>query len=325
METINNIISHSLNISKYFEKKKICFLDIETTGLNRSKSMIYLIGVLYFENDTWVLKQYFANTMEKEKDLLIRFISDISTFDKLITYNGDSFDLPFINHRLKHHQINYSIDKVKSFDLYQIIKKNRLYLDLENLKLKTIERSLGFNREDIYSGLDCIGFYYDYIDSGNQLMKDNILKHNYDDLIYMLDIIAILDIIDDKKSFYFETQKNTTKFTIGDIGTSGDMITVNGIIDNLLDNNIKHFGGNFSIITESFHKFVISIEYKQGYVSKEKRCMYIETSDFQNISGLKDSTEYNLPPNILTLMIEKKYSIDNIKNLVKAILINTLE
>jgi len=90
METINNIISHSLNIDKYFENEKVCFLDIETTGLNRSKDMIYLIGILFIENDLWILKQYFANTIEKEKNLLIQFLTDISAFNNLITYNGDS-------------------------------------------------------------------------------------------------------------------------------------------------------------------------------------------------------------------------------------------
>lgn len=324
METINNIISHSLNINKYFENEKICFLDIETTGLNRSKNMVYLIGVLFLDNSTWTLKQYFANTIEKEKDLLEKFISDISTFDKLITYNGDSFDLPFIEHRLKHHNLDYNIDKTKSFDVYRIIKNNRNYLDLENLKLKTIERSLGFYREDIYSGLDCIEFYYDYINSNNITMKNNILKHNYDDLTHMLDIIMILDIIDDKKSFYLEIQNSSIKFLIENISISGDMITITGIIDKILDANIKHFDRNYSIITKDLNRFIISIEYNQGYVTKEKKCMYIDLSDLPIISELKDSTEYNLPSNILTLIIEKKYCLSNIKNLLKEILINIL-
>lgn len=324
METINNIILHSLNINKYFENEKVCFLDIETTGLNRSKDIIYLIGVLYLDNDVWILKQYFANTIDKEKDLLIKFISDISTFNKLITYNGDSFDLPFIDHRMKHHKLNYTIDKTKSFDVYRMIRNNRNYLDLENLKLKTIESSLGFHREDIYSGLDCIGFYYDYINSKNKLMKDNILKHNYDDLIHMLDILIILDIIDDKKSFYLSIQNNTVKSLILDIGVFGDMITIISVLDKSLDTNIKYFDRNYSVISEDLNKIVVTIEYKQGYVTKEKKCIYIDLSDFLNTKGLEDSTEYNLPSNILTLMVEKKYSIENIKNLLKKILTNIL-
>ena len=318
METINNIISHSLNIGKYFNNEKVCFLDIETTGLSRSKNMVYLIGILYHDHSTWTLKQYFANALEKEKDLLLQFVSDISDFDKIITYNGDSFDLPFIDHRLKHHSIDYNIYEIKSFDIYRVIKYNKIFLNLKNLKLKTIESSLGFHREDIYSGLDCIGFYY------NELLKDNILKHNYDDLVHMLDIMIILDIIDNKKSLYIQINNKSTKFSIEDISISGDMIIIVGIVDNLLDKNIKHFDKVYSIVTEDLYKFIISIEYKQGYVSKDKKAMYIDLLDIPIVSGITDLTEYNLPSNILTLLIEKKYSLENIKNLLKEILINIL-
>ena len=97
METITHIINHNLNVSDYLNGNS-CFIDIETTGLSRSKNMIYLIGLLYFDftQNAWVLNQYFANNMDKEGALLKEFISNISKFDHIITYNGNSFDLPFI-------------------------------------------------------------------------------------------------------------------------------------------------------------------------------------------------------------------------------------
>ncbi|MDR7857012.1 ribonuclease H-like domain-containing protein [Tissierella sp.] len=320
MEVIKNIISHSLDISKYFGDETVCFLDIETTGLSRDKNVIYLIGVLYLEGTAWILKQYFANSIAKEKDLLVQFISDISSFGKIITYNGDSFDLPFINHRLMHHQINSNISKDKSFDIYRIVKNNKQYLELENLKLKTIELALGFEREDIYSGLDCIGFYYDYIKSNNKLMKDNTLKHNYDDLVHMLDIITILDIIDDKKTIILGSPSNVIKFSIDNIVTNGDLLNINGTISNPLDSNIKYFGENYNLITEDLNKFTISLEIKKGYISEKDKCRYIETNDFPNIDDLVDSSGYKLPTNIILLMVGNKYCIPNIKNLLTKIL-----
>ena len=148
MEIISSKISHKLNLIKYIKDPNSCFLDIETTGLDRNKRMIYLIGVLYYDlkAQTWILKQYFANEIEKEKKLLNVFIKEISSFGKIITYNGDNFDIPFINHRLKLNNINDSINGNKSFDLYTIIRKNRDYLNLKNLKLKTVEKSLSFYR-----------------------------------------------------------------------------------------------------------------------------------------------------------------------------------
>lgn len=321
METITNIISHSLSLENYFEKDNICFIDIETTGLNRNNNMIYLIGVLYLDctTDNWILNQYFAQDMDKEQGILEKFIDDISHFDKIITFNGESFDLPFIEHRLNKYGINYVFDKSKSFDLYQLIKKNRYYLNLPNLKLKTIELSLGYIREDIYSGYDCIGFYYDYIKSGNILLKENILKHNYDDLVHMLDIIRIIDVLDDKKSFYLDLQNTTIKFTIENIEVNGDILNIKGILNPLLENNIRYYFGNYSIITEKLNLFTLSIEIKRGYITEEKQCIYIDISKIDQLKRLKDTTNYKLPPNILVLMIEKNYCIDNIKNLLKEV------
>lgn len=307
METITNIISHSLDSKRYFNSKNICFMDIETTGLNRNNNTIYLIGVLYFDYkiNNWILNQYFANTLDKERKLLESFIDSISIFDKIVTFNGESFDLPFIEHRLKRYNINYKFNRSKSFDLYQIVKKNRYYLDLPDLKLKTIERSLGFFREDKYSGYDCIGFYYDYVKSKNIKLKENVLKHNYDDLVHMLDIIQILDVLDNNKSFYIPLQNNTIKFTIENIEIKGDMITIKGFKDLPLQNNIRHYDDDYSIITEDLNRFTVSMEFKRGYVTKEQQCIYVDCLE-----------------NIWILTIEKNYCIDNIKNLLKKIFEN---
>ncbi len=321
MENIRNIISHSLNSEKYFDKNNVCFIDIETTGLNRNNSMIYLIGILYYDpnGNNWILNQYFANTMNEEQDLLEQFIDKISKFDIIVTFNGESFDLPFIEHRLNKYGINYVFDKNKSFDLYQIVKKNRYFLDLPNLKLKTIELSLGFIREDKYSGRDCIGFYYDYISSKNRLLKENILKHNYDDLVNMLDVIKILDVLDEKKSFFINFNNANMKFTIYDIQLSGDMININGNLDSLLENNIKYYSENYSITTDDFHDFTISIEFKRGFITKEEQCIYIDSHEIEEFENIKDATVYKIREGILILMVEKKYCIDNIKNIIKEI------
>lgn len=312
METITNVIDHSLNINNYLNKNS-CFVDIETTGLSRKNNMIYLIGLLYFDfnRDTWILEQYFANSIDKEGLLLEEFISNISKFDNIITYNGNSFDLPFIDNRLSNHNINYSIDKTKSFDLYQIIKQNKNFLNLENLKLKTIEESLGFIREDKYSGYDCIGFYYDYIKSKDPILKKDILKHNYDDLVHMLDIMIILDVLDEKKSF----DLGSNKFTIENIDIIGDILRFSGVIKNPLEKDIKFYGNSYDIFTNNLNTFTLSMEFKEGYITKENKCIYIDLLDFSTIK-LRDNSGYNLPPNIFILLIEKKYCIDNIKTLL---------
>ena len=43
----------------------ICF-DIETTGLKKETTQVYLIGCAYFRNDAWHLRQYFADKRGEE-------------------------------------------------------------------------------------------------------------------------------------------------------------------------------------------------------------------------------------------------------------------
>ncbi len=323
MEIISSKISHKLNLIKYIKDPNSCFLDIETTGLDRNKRMIYLIGVLYYDlkAQTWILKQYFANEIEKEKKLLNVFIKEISSFGKIITYNGDNFDIPFINHRLKLNNINDSINGNKSFDLYTIIRKNRDYLNLKNLKLKTVEKSLGFYREDKYSGFDCIGFYYEYVKSKNLDLKEKILKHNFDDLVYMLDIIRILDVIDNKKSIYLDANNRVKKFTLDHFEFSKDILEMSIYTDIPFKNNIKYFSNEYSIGSRNLINLDISIDVKYAYVNKNEVCAYVDRDKYPNIIA-SNCNEYNIPSNVFILMVEKKYYIKNIQALIKSILEN---
>lgn len=300
-------------------------MDIETTGLSRKNNMIYLIGLLYQDvnSNRWILKQYFSNSMDKEKYILKEFIQDISRFDKIITYNGDAFDLPFINYRLDYYKINTFIDLSKSYDLYRIIRQNKHFLDLENLKLKTIEESLGFYRKDIYSGFDCIGFYNNYIRSQDQVLQDRILKHNYDDLVHMLDIIIILDVLDEKKSFQVKYNDFIRKLTVDNIEILGDMIDITGTIDFPLEKDIKYYGHNYNVITEGLKLFRVSIEFREGYITEEDKCIYIDLLNFKSLR-LQDHTNYSLPDNIFILMIEGKYIIHNLKNLLSKLFQNLI-
>ncbi len=312
MEIIINELTHNLNIDKYFKGLNSCFIDIETTGLSRKHKNIYLIGLLFYnyKNKIWTLKQYFANSLEDEKSILHKFMLDLSEFDNIITYNGESFDIPFINHRLKVHDMDYNISLSKSYDLYKLIKNNRDFLNLENLKLKTIERSLGYFREDMYSGFDCIKFYYDYIRSLSLDLKEKILKHNSDDLFYMLDTIKIIDLIDDKKTINLDS--NINSFTI-------DVLYVDGDLKIPLKNNIKIFSDYYNISTEDFETLNISIYIKYGYVSEDEKCMYIDSLDYSHIN-LYSYSKYNIPSNIFILKVEKKLYLDNLKMFLKRIL-----
>lgn len=194
------------------KKEKIVFFDIETTGLSAHKSVLYLIGVIYYEDNTWKLVQWFADDSEDEEKIIIEFFNIISTRNYLVNYNGNGFDIPYIKKKIEQLGLNYSFNMIESIDLYKICKKYKDILKIEDCKLKTLERYFGISREDRFSGKELIDTYKEYIKiySLEKLKKDNVsnqyeksnpllkelLLHNEEDIINLLEVTRICYIDD---------------------------------------------------------------------------------------------------------------------------------
>ena len=109
-------IVHSLPKILGCSNNDILFIDIETTGLSLRNSDLYLIGASYYENGAWNIAQFFAEDVTQEKDILEAFIDFSKGFTKVLHYNGDRFDIPYI--------------KLQSFDglrRYQLKNAVRIY------------------------------------------------------------------------------------------------------------------------------------------------------------------------------------------------------
>src|SRR5699024_4695354 len=118
--------------------------------------------------------------------------------------------------------------------------------------------------------------------------------HNYDDLIHMLDIIQILDILKEKKSFSINYKQDNKEFTINNIKFVGDMINITGNIDSPLDNDLKHYDHGYSLITDKGSNFLLSMEYGEGYISEQEKCIFIDLAALPYFT-LIDETNYTIP------------------------------
>ncbi|TJX14809.1 hypothetical protein E9840_05305 [Tissierella creatinini] len=321
------IIKNTLNkdsTSKYPISDKTCFIDIETTGLNRQYNSIYLIGMLYYEQDNWVLLQIFADLIDEEEKVLTNFISLLSKYNKIITFNGDSFDIPFINYRLGKYGIFGEIKEESSLDLYKIVKRNKDYLNLENLKLKTLEKYIGIYRDDIYSGKECIDFYFEYTRTKNIELAQRVLKHNFDDLYYMPDIIKILQIINEKKTLKIQINDFELSLLLHNINIKGDLFKLSGDIDCQEQIKLLHFDNSFKLSFMDDNTFELVIEINKGLVTPDTIGIYINLIDLNLSEGFIDYTSYNMPKNIILLKVENRYFMDNIMRVLKEIVLYTL-
>lgn len=174
----------------------LLFFDIETTGFSGDYASLYLIGCTYYKENHWHLIQWFADTDDCEKELLHAFFHFLENYRILVHFNGDGFDLPFLLKRCRPYGLPYDFSAVESFDIYRKIRPYRGLLGLDSMKQKAIEKFLGIEREDTFSGGELIEVYKAYLHNHSQKLYDLLILHNEDDLKGMPRILPILNYPD---------------------------------------------------------------------------------------------------------------------------------
>ncbi len=165
----------------------IIFLDIETTGLGNSP--LFLIGTMVWEIDGFEVRQYLARNYAEEGAVISFFIETCASKKLLITFNGKSFDFPFIRIRAAVNGIPFNIEPAH-FDL--IHECRRIWKNvLPDCKLQTLERHIcnKLRYNDIPGG-QIPEAYHDYVRTENALLIVEILKHNMLDIVTMADLMT---------------------------------------------------------------------------------------------------------------------------------------
>lgn len=197
MEEMKHIIQHDTTLPL-----KSLILDIETDGLSHQHQVL-LIGMVLVEPEQISVFQYFNEDHHSEHQILLslRAFLQFHQPHAIVTFNGTSFDLPFLNARFLHHQIPFKLPKCLSVDLMRISKK----LNLESNRLKSVEEALGIHRTDTISGYESICLYQKYLKlfltpekserslAEQETCKHKILLHNYDDIVNLLDVAQIIE------------------------------------------------------------------------------------------------------------------------------------
>ena len=83
-------------------------MDIETLGL--SNVPIILIGVAEIKKDRIISSQYFLRDIYEEGAVIEAYLSHLDDDSVHVTFNGKSFDVPFIKNRCLYNRINANLD-----------------------------------------------------------------------------------------------------------------------------------------------------------------------------------------------------------------------
>lgn len=310
-ELTNNIVEDK-NINEFF--KEAFFFDIETTGLSHKYSRIISISVLLFENKTFRIYQLFCEHKTDEKEMIKYFREYIKNRKYIITYNGNTFDIPFIINKAMQFNINCNLNEFVKIDLYSEMRYLKNKINIENLKLKTVEEYFNIKRKDTINGQDVIILYEAFRIDPRKEFSTLILQHNYEDvynlpllfknIINLYDQIIIYPNIIIKINYFdFIFKKNSL------------LVNIHIITD--YKNNIIHHNINFDLkidITSQLLTINIPISYFQDEAIKE--LYYINNEDY-NIS--RYTSLKGLKKNLIPLKFNGEILNNNIFNILKKI------
>ncbi|MDR2771156.1 MAG: ribonuclease H-like domain-containing protein [Clostridiales Family XIII bacterium] len=178
----------------YFGEARLAVFDIETTGLGASRAKLILGGILTPCGGGVRVRQFFAEGAHEEAELLALYTEALDEADVLFSYNGDRFDIPFVNERLAQRRRPPAFGGCLSVDLYRVLRRHSKLGDaLPNLKQKTVEGYLGLGRarEDRITGADSVRLYYEYTATKDPKLLQYILLHNSDDLLQLARILRV--------------------------------------------------------------------------------------------------------------------------------------
>lgn len=146
-------------------RSSAAFLDIETTGLSPRSSIITLVGIL--DTDGYHAFVYDRNLSDLREAL--------EKYDLIVTYNGASFDLPFVEHHFG------------SVFMHKAHIDLRFVLGRLGLKggLKSIENRMGVGRPSELSslnGFDAVRMWHMWT-RGNEGALDTLIRYNAEDVL----------------------------------------------------------------------------------------------------------------------------------------------
>ncbi|MEE9553709.1 MAG: ribonuclease H-like domain-containing protein [candidate division Zixibacteria bacterium] len=173
----------SLDYEK-FATSGIAVIDTETTGLaGGTGTYPFILGVGFFINDKFVVRQYILRDFAEEPAQLAAFTEDIKGLSTLLTYNGKSFDIPLLRTRFRINRTPIPFSDYPHIDMVHPCR--RLYkLHFESFTLGMMESAIvGFERIDDVPSHLIPYIYFDFLQNRNQELLLPILNHNRDDIV----------------------------------------------------------------------------------------------------------------------------------------------
>jgi uncharacterized protein YprB with RNaseH-like and TPR domain len=166
-------------LAGFCRDEDFAIIDIETLGL--SERPIILMGIAKPTENSICASQFLLRDIPDEPSAIWALISKLEEESSLITFNGKSFDIPYIKQRLAY----YGMDAPLSNPHFDVLHFTRRAFGkkLVNCRLETVEKYLNIERGINIPGALVPHFYDTYLRTRNVGPLVAIVEHNKQDLL----------------------------------------------------------------------------------------------------------------------------------------------
>jgi uncharacterized protein YprB with RNaseH-like and TPR domain len=169
--------------SEVADPNRWIFLDTETTGLSGGTgTYAFLVGVAWWEEDSFVVEQLFMRDHSEEASLLLDLSQRLAERPVLVTFNGKSFDWPLLETRYR--MTRAAVVENPSAHLDLLHPARQLWrFRLKSVALVELERHvLQLDRGPDIPSHTIPGRYFDFLRGGPEEPIVEIFRHNQRDL-----------------------------------------------------------------------------------------------------------------------------------------------
>ncbi|MDE0828806.1 MAG: ribonuclease H-like domain-containing protein [Vicinamibacterales bacterium] len=160
----------------------LVFFDLETTGLSGgSGTVAFVVGFGCFVGARFHVWQFVLPSFASERRLLAAVTAAVARAHTLVTFNGKSFDVPFMEMRWLYQRLETPLPALRHLDLLHPAR--RLWGPETGGLGGLEERVLGFRRDDDVPGFEIPARYFQYLRSGDARPLRGVLAHNLLDLV----------------------------------------------------------------------------------------------------------------------------------------------
>ena len=172
--------------------RRAIYLDTETSGLSGGAGVyVYMVGLGWFEGDTYVSWQSFLRHPGEERAMLAEVAERIRSRDSVVSFFGKSFDRHRLEDKMRISQVEPPFEGRPHLDLYHPFKRltNGAF---PNGKLQTMERELlRFHRAKDLPGSLAPAAWFDYLAERPHRLE-GVFVHNHEDVLSLVALSAYL-------------------------------------------------------------------------------------------------------------------------------------